>query len=149
MKSIFNKEEYNSIMARIDKLTPQNQRLWGKMDVAQMLAHCVEPIRAALGEITLKKNLIVMLFKGAIKKAITTEKQFSKNSPTAREYIVTDSRNFEKEKEKLKSYITKFHNVGAAAFDNKEHPIVGKLTSDEWGLSVYKHLDYHLGQFGA
>ena len=73
MKSIFNKEEYNSIMARIDKLTPQNQRLWGKMDVAQMLAHCVEPIRAALGEITLKKNLIVMLFKGAIKKAITTE----------------------------------------------------------------------------
>jgi hypothetical protein len=27
-------------LSRIDKLQPTSQRYWGKMDVAQMLAHC-------------------------------------------------------------------------------------------------------------
>lgn len=90
-----------------------------------------------------------MLFRGAIKKSLTSKKQFSKNSPTAREYKITDARNFEEEKKRLKDYVAKIHEAGALRFHNAVHPLVGQLTADEWGLSVYKHLDYHLDQFGV
>jgi hypothetical protein len=36
---LLQQEAYNDIRARLDKLSPQSQAQWGKMDVAQMLAH--------------------------------------------------------------------------------------------------------------
>ena len=40
MKNIFTTETTNEIIARIHTLTNETQALWGKMHVAQMLAHC-------------------------------------------------------------------------------------------------------------
>ena len=40
MKNLFEGETVDEIVSRIDKLQPTSQRYWGKMDVAQMLAHC-------------------------------------------------------------------------------------------------------------
>ncbi|MFD1127776.1 DUF1569 domain-containing protein [Paenibacillus provencensis] len=28
------------------------------------------------------------------------------------------------------------------------HPFFGKLTSEEWSIGLYKHLDHHLKEFG-
>ena len=49
MKSFFEKETYNELMSRIEKLTPDSKRLWGKMSVAQMLAHNSEALEMATG----------------------------------------------------------------------------------------------------
>ncbi|MHA6250257.1 hypothetical protein ACXYMU_20145 [Pontibacter sp. CAU 1760] len=40
MKSVFNPADTATLISRINKLTPETQRLWGKMTVSQMLAHC-------------------------------------------------------------------------------------------------------------
>ena len=40
MENIFTKEVTAEVVARINRLTSQNQPIWGKMSVAQMLAHC-------------------------------------------------------------------------------------------------------------
>lgn len=40
MKNIFNPNDSAEIINRINKLTPQTKANWGKMTVAQMLAHC-------------------------------------------------------------------------------------------------------------
>ena len=40
MKNIFTKEVTKDVIARVEKLTPESQPTWGKMSVAQMLAHC-------------------------------------------------------------------------------------------------------------
>ena len=29
------------------------------------------------------------------------------------------------------------------------HSFLGKITGDDWGVVMYKHLDHHLRQFGA
>jgi hypothetical protein len=29
------------------------------------------------------------------------------------------------------------------------HPMFGKMTADQWGRSMWKHLDHHLRQFGV
>jgi hypothetical protein len=39
MRSLFEKESAEELLSRIDKLQPAIQRQWGKMDVAQMMAH--------------------------------------------------------------------------------------------------------------
>ena len=40
MKSVFSQTDTLEIINRINKLSPTSQRVWGKMGVAQMLAHC-------------------------------------------------------------------------------------------------------------
>ena len=37
--SIFEPQTLTDLLARIEKLTPDTQPKWGKMNVAQMLAH--------------------------------------------------------------------------------------------------------------
>ncbi len=38
--NIFTKDISDAIIERINKLTRESERQWGKMDVAKMLAHC-------------------------------------------------------------------------------------------------------------
>ena len=40
MNTLFTSSSLSQILSRIEKLTPNSQRQWGKMNVAQMLAHC-------------------------------------------------------------------------------------------------------------
>lgn len=40
LPNIFTKEIAEGVIERINKLTPSSQPFWGKMSVAQMLAHC-------------------------------------------------------------------------------------------------------------
>ena len=40
MDSIFNEEISEEFISRIEKLTQESKLKWGKMSVAQMLAHC-------------------------------------------------------------------------------------------------------------
>ena len=40
MKNIFEQAVTDEVIARIDNLTSKTQPVWGKMNVAQMLAHC-------------------------------------------------------------------------------------------------------------
>ena len=54
VKNLFDPAVKQDIIARINKLTPQSQRQWGKMDVAQMLAHCQMPLGVATGDHKLK-----------------------------------------------------------------------------------------------
>ena len=40
LPNIFEKSVADEVIARINNLTPATQPGWGKMNVAQMLAHC-------------------------------------------------------------------------------------------------------------
>ena len=40
MESLFDETVTQEIIERINKLSPDSQRKWGKMNVSQMIAHC-------------------------------------------------------------------------------------------------------------
>jgi hypothetical protein len=42
--------DYHNIISRINNLTVQSKRRWGKMSVEQMLAHCSDQIRLSLSQ---------------------------------------------------------------------------------------------------
>lgn len=146
MKSIFDESAYNEIVARLNTLTVSSPRLWGKMNSAQMMAHCNKPIDYYLGKIQLKqsRNFILKLFKSVV----YNDSTFGKGAPTHKEFIISDSRIFKEEKIKLLGNLSEIKNRGEG-FDWPPHASFGKLTGEQFGKSIYKHLNHHLQQFGC
>lgn len=124
MSSIFNKQTYNEIIGRLDQLTPDAKRQWGKMSPAQMLEHCVRTLEIAAGQQPAQQSFL-----------------------GATIWIIKGEPDFATTKAKLRALTMEFHERGA---EKGNIPgILGRLTSAEWGITQYKHLDRHLRQFGV
>lgn len=149
MKSILNSNSNAEIVARINSLSPSSKPLWGKMNAAQMMAHCVVGLKIAFSELTPKSNFLFKLMGKFFKKKIFAADSFKKNSPTAKEFIIPDNRDFFVERALLLSYVRKCAEFGGEVFTKEPHVFFGFLTTDEWDELTFKHLDHHLNQFGV
>ncbi|WP_350291007.1 DUF1569 domain-containing protein [uncultured Croceitalea sp.] len=147
MKSLLKKDAYEEIKSRIEKLSENSERLWGKMTVGQMTWHCQYPLKLAIEnrENNSKGNWFVKTF---FKKSLYNDKPWRKNLPTASELRAKEPKEFKVEYAKLKELIDNFHTL-----ENREtwhpHPAFGAFTKEQWGQMQYKHLDHHLRQFGV
>jgi hypothetical protein len=149
MKNLFQREAVDEVIARIDTLQPATQRQWGKMDVAQMMAHCSATLEMASGRLNPPRILIGRLIGPFVKPIFTNEKPLSRNSPTDKKLIVSDRRDFAREQEQLKLRLRQFQEGGEAHCTRHPHPFFGALNPQDWSRGMYKHLDHHLRQFGA
>lgn len=148
MQSLFNWEDNDAIKNRIKKLTPTSVPLWGKMNVAQMLAHLQQPILVSFGELKLKRGILGFLFGKMAKKQMLADRPFKQNMPTVKEFKVAPG-DFEKEKNTLISYLERFITEGPQIITKEAHPFFGKMELNEWDLLQWKHLEHHLKQFGV
>ena len=149
MKTLFQTDTVGEIMQRLDKLHPAAERQWGKMDVAQMMAHCSAAMDMASGELKLPRLLIGRILGPLVKPIYTNEKPFTRSSPTDKKLIIADARDFQRERELLKAKVRQFCEGGEAQCTKHPHPFFGDLTPEAWSRGMYKHLDHHLRQFGA
>lgn len=151
MKSVFVAADVAELITRIQALTPQTQAQWGKMDVAQMLAHCCVSYEMTFeASKHPKPNFFVgFILRTFVKKVVVGDKPFKRNERTAPAFIVADSKNFEHEKARLIAYLNQTLQLGSAHFNNKVSHSFGVLTLTEWNNMLYKHLDHHLVQFGV
>lgn len=149
MKNLFDKETHTEIINRINCLTPDTQRQWGKMIVSQMLAHCKEAFKVPLSDKKMPRNIMGLLIGWAFKKKLYNEDPWKKNLPTAPNFIIKDERDFEKEKQELTGMINQFYKGGPDNVGKFPHPMFGSFTAEQWGKSMYKHLDHHFMQFGV
>ncbi|MFC4818613.1 MULTISPECIES: DUF1569 domain-containing protein [unclassified Flavobacterium] len=148
MASIFNPNDNQDLINRIDRLSPESQGLWGKMTVDQMMSHCIAPIDIAFGNTQLKANFLFSLLGRLIKKKIITAPKFGKNSPTAPDFIRKGSYDFDKTKLELKEKVQMFKD-GTQVIKTNKHPFFGPMSSQDWDNLQWKHLDHHLRQFGV
>lgn len=147
IKNLFDTAEKQEIINRLNKLSPQSQRQWGKMDVAQMLAHLQVPIGVAMGTHTVKGNLLMKLILPLFKKKLYDEKPWKQGLPTDKTFIMTGkTKDFELERNKLLDMVSRFTEANMV---NEKHPIFGRLTKEQWSKATWKHIDHHLKQFGA
>jgi hypothetical protein len=149
MYTLFNQSDVSAIVERIEKLSPTSQRQWGKMKVAQMLAHCNVSLETAMGMNFMKRLFIGRIIGPLLKPTVLGKKPFGKNSPTDKSYIFTGEHDFEKEKSKTTASVNKFFEGGPSGCTIHPHPFFGKLTPEQWGVFQWKHLDHHLRQFGV
>ena len=150
MKNIFSIEVTAEVIDRIGLLKADTQAQWGKMSVGQMLAHCCVTYEMVYdGNHEPAKGFKKFLLKLIVKNAVVNEKPYPKNSRTAPQFIITDAKDFEREKARLIHYMKKTQSLGAKYFDGKDSLSFGELSSQQWNNMFYKHLDHHLTQFGV
>jgi hypothetical protein len=150
LPNLFQKEVSDSIINRINQLTSTTNPKWGKMNVAQMLAHCNVTYEMMYEDKHAKPGAFMkFILKILVKKAVVNDVQYKHGERTAPQFLITDEKEFEKEKSRLVAYIQKTQQLGEKHFDGKESHSFGVLTITEWNNMLYKHLDHHLSQFGV
>ena len=148
-KNLFEREAFQETVTRINNLTPDSQRKWGKMSVNQMLAHCNVAFAVPLSDKPLKRMFIGRIFAPLIKSKMYSEKPWGRNLPTSKEFTIRDERDFYAEKNRLIELMNQFHNKGPNGVGKYPHPFFGRFTPEQWGVSMWKHIDHHLVQFGV
>lgn len=152
MKTILDPGVNADILRRIDALTPEAQRKWGRMSVGGMVCHLNDAFELVMGE--RETSLRSTLFFRTVGRfaALSTPMPWPKGAPTSpeadQEQTGTPPGDFEADREKLRRLMERF-TAAANADRLAPHPLFGPLGRGEWGRWAYRHCDHHLRQFGV
>ena len=150
MKNILESAHRDEVIARIEKLSPNDSPLWGKMNVGEMICHLSDQVRMSLGEIKTEyvgNKFLEMVIKQLILLGLPAPKGKVETVKELKQGVGgTKPQNFDDDKNMLISKIEEFNNVFPA---NKKlcHPAFGYMTKKQWGRLIFTHLDHHLKQF--
>jgi DinB family protein len=147
MKSLFQEESRTEVLCRIGRLTPRSARLWGRMSAGQMVAHCADQLRLALGDLASGPASGPLRFPLLKKLAIYWVPWPKGRVKAPRELFTTRPDTWDGDLAALRTLIERF------AGSNPEetwppHPMFGPMSGRDWGALAYRHLDHHLRQFG-
>jgi hypothetical protein len=151
MQNVFDAQDAQEYINRINNLTPETQRKWGKMSVDQVLAHLNVAYDLTFTPEKFPKPSFIakFLLSRFVKPKITNEIPYKQSLPTSPAFIIADERNFEEEKAKLIGNIQRVQQLGREAFEGKENINFGKMAAQDWNNMFAKHLNHHLDQFGV
>jgi hypothetical protein len=142
-------QAYSNLLERLEKLSPQSQALWGKMNVAQMLAHVTANLGMAMSDKKVTQVFMGRIFGKAAVRDILTKGVQPKNMSTFSHLKISDPREFKKEKERLRLQLEQFLEGGEGGITKQPHAFFGHLTANEWARLQYIHIDHHFKQFGV
>jgi len=148
MKTVFDKATRDDLIGRIKILNENNTPQWGKMNVYQMLKHCVLADEMYLGKRTYKRVFIGRLLgKMILKKMLKDETPMRQNEPTLEVFKITETNgDILAEKNKWISVIEDYATFSDPYFT---HWFFGKMSKEQVGQFAYKHIDHHLRQFNS
>jgi hypothetical protein len=150
IKHLYQPAALAEVKERLARLTPASERQWGKMNVAQALAHCSAAFEMAVGKTNPKRILLGRIFGPIARRSLIERGEpMRRNSPTDKSLVVRDERDFAAERERLVALMDQFAAAGPAGCTRHPHLFLGALTPEEWAALMYQHLDHHLRQFGA
>lgn len=149
MLNMFDPSDRHAVLRRLSNLQPSSPRQWGKMTAPQMLAHCAVALEVPCGDRIKKQRLLGRVLAPFVRSTVLGDKPFTHNAPTDPDYRIADQRDFERERQRLAVLIDRFCAGGPASADGVVHSFFGRLTGEQWGRLMYKHLDHHLRQFGV
>jgi hypothetical protein len=147
--NIFTSSDFGSIVERVNKLSNQSQRQWGKMNCSQMLEHCVIQLRKAMETSPAMKAEGPAFFRTAIGRwMVLYLMPWPKGSATPADMNMEINgivaKDIEDEKEQLLDLLQQVQTTQQFGI----HPFFGALNKKDWGRLIWKHLDHHLRQFG-
>lgn len=149
MKSLYQVETANEIIRRVNLLHAGSKAQWGKMSAEQMLTHCTISLEIATGHRYPSRALIGTILGPFTKSLFCGMKPLLKNMPAPSVFIVAGDRNLNEERDRLIRFVKYFCIWGETRCTTHPHPFYGRLSPQEWGVGMYKHLDHHLRQFGV
>ena len=146
MKTVFDPSTREELIRRVNSLSETSTAQWGKMNVSQMMKHCAQWDDLAQGKTKYKQSFLGKLFGKMALKDMMKDQPVKKNLPTVPSFMIKDQVDFDAEKAR---WIESLHAYENSANDSIVHPFFGRLTKEQTGYMVYKHVDHHLQQFGS
>jgi hypothetical protein len=150
MKTIFDSSTRDDLILRIKTITLQHTVTWGKMNVYQMLKHCIiwDEWMLGVNNPTYRQVFLGKIFgKMALKKMIKDDAPLDRNIPSSSQFKPREnSGDLEADKNQWILLLLQYENYHNPAFI---HDFFGKMTKEQAGRLAYKHTDHHLRQFGV
>jgi Protein of unknown function (DUF1569) len=148
MKTIFDQTTREELINKVNSLNENSSAQWGKMNVYQMVKHCILCEEMYLGKTPYKRTFLgFLLGKIALNQLMKDDKPKKRNSPTKQEFKIPENTgNLLEDKFKWISLIDEYKDYSNQNF---VHWFFGEMTSEQVGISVYKHIDHHLRQFNV
>ncbi len=117
--NLFNPTKRTELVARLNRLTPESKALWGKMSVGEMLCHCLDGNKMALGKrpATDQSNFFT---RNIVKYLVVYVVPIPKGAPAPPEINPhkkgTKPQDFERERQLLIDDINNFGNLTSRRF---------------------------------
>lgn len=138
------------LLARAGTLKPYSKPLWGCMTASQMIRHCtlanrqiVDGSLAREGAIAFRQKLVRFL-------CLYVLPGFPKNKKGAAsietDHLVLADEDWTNLLEDYSASLSDFTRQSHLPF---LHPAFGALSTRQWGLATWMHMDHHLRQFGV
>src|SRR6202035_4837025 len=132
MKNLFEPSVVHELKERVNALRRDSERVWGKMNAAQMLAHCSVSMEGAVGDKCPPRIFMGRLLGPIAKPDFLNEKPMKHNSPTDKSFVIKEDRDFVVERERLLGLIDRFAAGGPGGCTKHPHSFFGALTPEEW-----------------
>jgi hypothetical protein len=147
MSTLLDAASRDAILLRLGRMEPTATPAWGTLDAPRMICHVSDQLRVALGLIPLQKRLDTLVRRTLLKWVVlyTGFEPPHGKVQTAREMLTSAPTTWKADMDECGRLVRAVGNGGAHGF----HPAFGALTPTEWGILCWKHLDYHLRQFGG
>ena len=137
----------DSIRGRVQRLTSDATRAWGKMSVDQMLWHVNMALKNALEQpLPTEQRFPVPK---AVLRFLVLNLPWTKGAPTGPDLVAVDRYDFEAERQRCLQLIDEFTNRKLDETDWVESSSFGEMTGRQWSRFQAKHLDHHLKQFSV
>jgi hypothetical protein len=146
-RTLWNEDDRAHLMRRFASLSPDATPKWGSFDPPRMVTHVTDALRAGLGELTLTpvKGPLALW---PINVLVMFHLPWPRSAPTAPELLQRTPANWNAELAALQNAVDRFIKRGVDRAWTP-HAAFGRLTGQQWGRLMYRHLDHHLTQFGV
>lgn len=134
------------LVNRIQTLNELSQPQWGKMNVSQMIRHCIQWEEMAAGHKQYKQSFLGKLFGKIALKDMLKDEPVKQGLPTVPSFKQTGNTDVAAEKQK---WIALLNDYGTDSHRDFILPFFGKVTKEQAAFMAYKHTDHHLRQFGV
>jgi len=139
-------ERRSDILRRLQSVRPDAAPAWGALTAPRMLCHVADQMRVALGDMPTKP--VGNLVSRTLVKFLVVDTGFQPprgKIQTAPEMLSSQPGSWDAD---LAACVELAERVGRGAA-SAVHPTFGPLSPGQWGRLCWKHLNYHLVQFGA
>jgi hypothetical protein len=139
------------VISRLQRLTPESRRQWGRMTPHQAVCHLSDSFLSIMG--AAPPRSISTIFSRTLIKWIALHAPMQwphgvKTLPEVDQEIGgTKPVEFMRDRRELEALIDRF--AQRTCDTCQPHPMFGRLTTGEWQRWAYLHTDHHLRQFGA
>ncbi len=153
-KNILDAEVRKDTLSRVDALTPEHQRRWGRLSVNEMVCHLGDQIRLALGDLE-AKDISSVFTRSGLKWMVLAGMPFPKGKVQTFEELDhakgggTQAVTLADDIETLKNLVARFVDRSGQDGQFTRNPVFGALSNKQWGRLVFLHMNHHLAQFGA